>query len=79
MRVINPVLPHLFHLIRVRTAQGSRWERVRGQSTYTYQLRAFVDAVRNGSLPPTGPADAVANMRVIDAIYTAAGLRLRGT
>jgi hypothetical protein len=27
---------------------------------------------------PTDPADAVANMHIIDAIYRAAGLKLRG-
>ncbi len=78
LRVVNPVLPHLFHLIHVRTADASRWERVPGHSTYTYQLRAFASAVRGGMAPLTAPADAVANMRVIDDIYTAAGLHLRG-
>jgi len=28
---------------------------------------------------PTGPDDAIANMRVIDAIYRAAGLKVRGS
>jgi predicted dehydrogenase len=52
---------------------------VRGESTYTHQLRAFAAAVLGGSPAPTGPDDAVANMRVIDAAYRAAGLRVRGT
>jgi predicted dehydrogenase len=52
---------------------------VRGESTYTHQLRAFAAAVRSGAPLPTGPADAVANMRVIDAVYRAAGLRPRAT
>ncbi|MCE7878781.1 MAG: gfo/Idh/MocA family oxidoreductase, partial [Betaproteobacteria bacterium PRO3] len=35
--------------------------------------------VGHGAPVPTGPADAVANMRVIDAAYRAAGLRPRAT
>jgi len=79
LRVVNPVLPHLLHWIWVRTAEGIRWERVLGQTTYAHQLEAFADAVQTGVAPLTGPADALANMRVIDDVYAAAGLRLRGT
>lgn len=79
MRVFNFVAPHFYNRLTVRTASGTRRERVRGDATYTYQLRAFVDHVRNGAPVPTGPADAIANMRVIDAVYDRAGLRRRGT
>lgn len=79
LRVLNPILPHLWHRLTVRTHNGVRRERVPGDSTYTHQLRAFVDAVRGNAYLPTGPADAVANMRVIDAVYRQAGLSLRGT
>ncbi len=43
-------------------------------SSYAAQLSAFVSAIRDGLGVPTGPADAVANMEVIDAMYRAAGL-----
>ena len=79
IRVFNPIAPHLFHRLTVRTPSGKIRERVAGESTYTCQLRAFVDHVRNGTPVPTGSDDAVANMRVIDAIYRAAGLKLRAT
>ncbi len=46
--------------------------------TYVYQLRAFARAVQDGAPALTPPADAVANMRVIDAVYAHAGLRPRG-
>jgi predicted dehydrogenase len=46
-------------------------------STYDYQLRAFVAAIRDGAPTLTPPAESVANMRVIDAAYRAAGLRPR--
>ena len=78
MRVANPIAPQFWHRLRVRSSGGSRSERVAGEATYTHQLRAFVDAVRRGAPVPTGPDDAIANMRVVDAIYRAAGLHPRG-
>ena len=48
-----------------------------GGPTYDYQLAAFAAAVRDGTPTLTPPADSVANMRVIDAIYRAAGLEVR--
>jgi predicted dehydrogenase len=79
MRVLNPLAPHFGNWLRVRGPRGRRSERVRGEASYTHQLRAFADAVRRGAEVPTGADDAVANMRVIDAVYRAAGLRPRGT
>ena len=49
-------------------------ERVPGDATYTHQLRAFVAAVADGATVLTPPGDSVANMRVTDAVYDAAGL-----
>jgi predicted dehydrogenase len=61
------------------TADGyTRREHVRGEATYTYQLRAFAAAVLRGEPVITTPEDAVATMTVIDAVYQAAGLPLRG-
>jgi predicted dehydrogenase len=77
--VFNPLAPHIFHRLTVRTPQGKRHERLRAQSTYELQLRAFVEALRSGAPPSTDGPDGVANMAVIDAIYRAAGLPLRGT
>ena len=79
MAVFNPVVPQLLNWITVRTAAGKRRERIAGDPTYTYQLRAFVEAVRTGARVPTGPDSAIANMRVIDAVYRKAGLQPRGT
>jgi predicted dehydrogenase len=78
MRVFNPIAPHFYHRLTVRTVEGTRHERVNGEATYTHQLRAFVDCVRNGTKIPTGPEDSIANMRVIDAVYEHAGLPKRG-
>jgi predicted dehydrogenase len=78
MRVFNPILPHVYHRLTVRTPDGARTERVSGEATYVHQLRSFVAHVRRGTPVPTGPEDAIANMRVIDAVYDRAGLRRRG-
>jgi predicted dehydrogenase len=78
LRVANPIAPHLWHRLRVRTAAGRRVERVRGEATYVHQLRAFLAAVRDGAPFPTHPGDALANMRVIDAVYERSGLGRRG-
>lgn len=76
--VSNPLMPQLFHRIRVRTTAGTRAEKVeRKPSTYAAQLSAFVAAVRGGESFPTNVDDAVANMQVIDACYRAAGLSPR--
>ena len=79
MQVLNPILPQLYHRLQVRTAAGTRTERHPGDSTYTYQLRAFVAAIRGQRPLLTDGRDGVANMRVIDAVYEKAGLQRRGT
>jgi predicted dehydrogenase len=77
MRVLNFIAPHIYHRLSVRTAKGRYSEHVAGGATYAYQLRAFAQASIQGTAVPTGPAEAVANMRVIDAVYRQAGLQLR--
>ncbi len=77
MHILNPIGPQVFNLVTVKSAKGTRRDRVRGDATYSYQLAAFVAAVRRGVPPLTPPADSVANMRVIDDIYRAAGLEPR--
>jgi predicted dehydrogenase len=73
LRVLNPFAPHIFNRLKV----NRRRERVHGEPTYNYQLRAFTGAVLRGTSILTPPADAVANMEAIDAIYRAAGLEPR--
>jgi predicted dehydrogenase len=78
MRVLNPIGAHYYHRLTVRTSDGRTRERVGTGSTYLHQLRAFCAAVIEGAPVLTPPDDAVANMRVIDAVYRAAGLSPRG-
>jgi len=77
MRVFNPLAPQAFHRLTVRGRSGTRHERIKGGATYDYQLAAFTAAVRHGTPTLTPPAESVANMAVIDAIYRAAGMSPR--
>ena len=79
VRVFNFVAPQVLHRLTSTVDGVRRRERVPGDSTYTYQLRAFVAAV--GGDPAanlTPPADSIANMTLIDSAYDAAGLPRRG-
>jgi len=79
LSVVNPTLPHLlFNRLTLRTAEGTRVEQLPRVPTYVYQLRAFARAILEGAPVLTSPADAVANMTVVDAVYKQAGLPLRG-
>ena len=78
LKVFNPIAPQFGSRMTVK-AQGKK-RRVKVDtdgSTYDYQLRAFVGAVREGVPTLTAPDESVANMRVIDAAYRAAGLEPR--
>ncbi|HEY8217039.1 MAG TPA: Gfo/Idh/MocA family oxidoreductase [Acidimicrobiia bacterium] len=77
LRVFNMTGPQYYHRVSVTGRDGRRRERVKGEATYWYQLQAFTKAVREGGPVLTPPADSVANMRVIDAVYRAAGLEPR--
>ncbi len=76
--ILNFIKPEVFHRLSVKTEAGRRVERVPGGSTYRSQLAAFAESIRTGTQPVTTADDAVANMRVIDAMYLAAGLPVRG-
>ncbi len=78
LEVDNPLAPHRGHELRVEAEHGRHTEVVAGETTFDHQLAAAVGAVRDRSWLPTGGADAVANMVVIDALYRAAGLHPRG-
>jgi predicted dehydrogenase len=79
MRVINPTSPQMWHRMRVRSAGKTRTEKFSRRPTYEYQLDAFCAAVLRGDPILTPPADSIANMRVLDAVYVAAGMSPRGT
>src|SRR5699024_8707087 len=59
VRVLNPVLPQVFHRLSVRSADGKRVERFPRRASYAYQLDAFAAAVLRGEPVKTTPEDAV--------------------
>lgn len=84
--------PSFYHYITVRTRQTGQTRTIKNyadnESTYVYQLRAFVEAVKLAELGSTEQAykiahtpgtDGIRNMEIIDEIYCRAGLVVRGT
>jgi predicted dehydrogenase len=81
LHVINATAPQYANLMWTRKRrERPRWVRVEGRkkASYAYQLEAFANAVLRDGPVLTPPADAVANLKVMDAVYEAAGLPLRG-
>ncbi|MDN4616351.1 Gfo/Idh/MocA family oxidoreductase [Leifsonia sp. F6_8S_P_1B] len=63
----------------VESGQSRRKEVADRRPTYAFQLEAFRDAIRSGVPPITGPAQAAAQLKAIDDLYGAAGLRPRAS
>ncbi len=72
--VRNPLAPQLFGRAVYRRNGTRRTVRASRTPSYTFQMQAFRDAVREGAPFPSTVTDAVANMAVIDALYEAAGV-----
>ena len=70
--------PQIYNRLRVTVDGSTTRERVKGEPSYDMQLRAFLAAITDDRPFPTTPRDAVVTMRLIDDIYRAAGLPLRG-
>jgi predicted dehydrogenase len=80
LRIFNPYTPHLYNRVTVLRRDQRALEHFTHKeefSSYVFQLRAFCGAALRGEPTPTTAVDAVANMRVIDAVYRAAGLEVR--
>ncbi|MGH3448378.1 MAG: Gfo/Idh/MocA family protein [Nocardioidaceae bacterium] len=73
----NFVKPHLDDTVHVSTGEGERTEQLGKRSSYTYQLEAFADRIRNQTPLPIDVDDAVATMDLVDECYRAAGLTPR--
>jgi predicted dehydrogenase len=75
----NPLAPQFGNRIDGAFSDGTVIDEVIDAGTsYEHQLRAFAAAVAGEAVPITGGADAIATMRVIDAVYEASGLGARG-
>lgn len=79
LRVDAYIHPHFGNRIQLTVDGEARELSVpREPTTYEAQLGAFVAAVRGADTNLTGPEDSVATMKVLDAMYEAAGLTPRG-
>jgi predicted dehydrogenase len=75
----NPVTPHAGATLSIESANAPMPQIVSGgDTTFHYQLRHVIDVIEGRTQPLTGGDDALGNMRAIDAIYRAAGLKPRG-
>ena len=79
LTVVNPLVPHKGHQIKLEVDGETTTETLDKRTTYDYQLDAFVRALRTGEELPTDAPDAVKQMRLIDSSYRAAGMKVRGT
>jgi predicted dehydrogenase len=78
IRAFNPFFPQLFHALKWRKNGGS-WtkETFPKKATYAYQLEAFRDALVGAKPFITTTGEAVKTMKVVDAVYRAAGMSPR--
>jgi predicted dehydrogenase len=74
LHVDNLVFPASGHSIVTEIDGVPRRRTVAGEETYDHQLAAVVEALTSGDPLSTEGDDPVGNMRVIDAIYAAAGV-----
>ena len=75
IRVSGVVFPSAGHSIATTIDDVERVETVAGFQTYDHQLEAVLRALEQGTTLATEGLDPVANMRAVDLIYRAAGMR----
>ncbi|KJE94271.1 oxidoreductase domain-containing protein, variant [Capsaspora owczarzaki ATCC 30864] len=78
----NWLAPHVvYNNVTLKTASGKKTSEsfTKARSTYGLMLEAFADATLNNNRAAilTDAHDAVLNMRLIDSIYTSAGMSIR--
>jgi predicted dehydrogenase len=79
LEIENPVSPHSGATLSIEAPDSPMPQIVSGgDTTFHYQLRHVLEVLEGRAQPLTGGDDAIGNMRAIDAIYRAAGLRPRG-
>jgi predicted dehydrogenase len=80
LEIENPVSPHAGATLSIEGTHDAPPPHITsgGDTTFHYQLRHVLEVIAGRAQPLTGGEDAVGNMRALDAIYRAAGLRPRG-
>lgn len=74
----NPLAPQHGHDLQLDIGGQTSHETVDGFASYRHQLIEFVEAARTGKALPTMGEDSINNMKLIDSVYRAAGLPVRG-
>ncbi len=74
----NSLLPHRGHSIVENLDGKLRQHTISGDTTFDYQLDAFVKALVGGEQMPTEGPDPIGNMSTIDTIYAKAGVKRNG-
>lgn len=77
LRQCNLSYVHTDDRLIVCTNAGTRIENPGRTRSFTYQMKAFKDAIRHGKPYHTTTATALRNMQVVDAAYEMAGLPIR--
>jgi predicted dehydrogenase len=78
LEVMNPYIPHDEHSIALTCDGATTVERLDRTRSYQLQLQEVVRVVLEGAPIRTDIENGVRTMRVIDDVYRAAGLSLRG-
>ncbi len=79
MHIVNPVHPQNGRGLELEIDGARTILKPEPMPTYDWQALAFADNIRNGTPVRATGAEGVANMRVIDDIYRAAGMNPRAT
>lgn len=77
LRATWPGHPQSGTKVTVRTGDHRRVEHADRRASYTFQLEAFRDAIRDAAPPITGPREAVSQLQAVDDLYAAAGMTSR--
>ncbi|WP_029432098.1 Gfo/Idh/MocA family protein [Blastococcus sp. URHD0036] len=77
LAVRMPYHPYLYGELVLTTPDGTETEGPEERTTYSYMVEAFRDSVLSGAPVVTGAREATATMRVLDAVYRAAGMEPR--
>ena len=77
IEVFGLIAPHLNNSISITVNGQQKQYQIAGEQTYYYQLQHVKACLLGLARPLTGGQDAINNMRLLDAIYQQAGLRIR--
>lgn len=78
LKVLRPFAPDLGNNLELMLGDEIIQEQASTTPTYYFQAREFAEVIRNNIAIRTPASDGVANMRIVDDVYRASGMSLRG-